>query len=97
MGTNEKISTFAAFCELITEYALINEDFVLLTTDEVTETEPFERLPQEKFIRTGSRAENALMRAAGLAIAGKKPWLNLWGAATRIYAKLSLCRSFPSA
>ena len=75
MGTNEKISTFAAFCELITEYALINEDFVLQTTDEVTETEPFERLPQEKFIRTGSRAENALMRAAGLAIAGKKPWL----------------------
>ncbi len=75
MSTNEKISTFAAFCELITEYALNNEDFLLLTTEEVTETELFDRLPPEKYIRTESSVAGALTRAAGSAIAGKKTWL----------------------
>ena len=75
MNTNEKISTFAAFCELITEYALNNEDFLLLTTEEVTETELFDRLPPEKYIRTESSVAGALTRAAGSAIAGKKTWL----------------------
>ena len=75
MSTNEKISTFAAFGELITEYALNHEDFILLATEEATETELFDKLPPEKFIPTKASAESALMRAAGKAIAGKKPWL----------------------
>lgn len=99
MSTNEKISTFAAFCELITEYALNNEDFLLLTTEEVTETELFDRLPPEKYIRTESSVAGALTRAAGSAIAGKKPGCwgaspNLRGAAMRRYARRSHCQSF---
>lgn len=49
MSTNEKISTFAAFCELITEYALNNEDFLLLTTEEVTETELLTGSPRKVY------------------------------------------------
>lgn len=75
MSINRKISTFAAFCEMIEEYASNDKDFVMLATEEITETDFFSNLHQEKFIATESPVESAILQAAGKAATGKRPWL----------------------
>ncbi|MDO5115083.1 MAG: transketolase C-terminal domain-containing protein [Synergistaceae bacterium] len=75
MDVNNMQSTFDAFCELIAEYARDDGDFVLLSTGQAAENELLDKIPEGKFIKTDSSAPNVLLRAAGLALAGKKPWL----------------------
>lgn len=74
MKKNE-MSTFSAFCEAITEYADEKDDFILLQTENIISGELSTKLPASKFIDEKIPASAALLKAAGLAIAGEKPWV----------------------
>lgn len=75
MNTDRQVSTFEAFCTIIADYARVHDDFALLLTEGVQECAEISAIPEDKIIMKGAPAHSALLRAAGLALAGAKPWV----------------------
>ena len=75
MNGNPGESTFSAFCRLSAEYAVTHEDFIMLVPEELAKTPLLDKLPADKFIVDDGCAGSRLLKAAGLAVAGKKPWV----------------------
>ena len=75
MNGNPGESTFSAFCRLSAEYAVTHEDFIMLVPEELAKTPLLDKLPADKFIVDDGCAGSRLLKAAGLALAGKKPWV----------------------
>ena len=75
MNINKPVSTFEAFCGIIADRARTNGDFVLLLTESVPECSELAAIPEDKIVMRDAPAHSALLRAAGLALSGAKPWV----------------------
>ena len=75
MNIDKPVSTFEAFCKIIADYARGHDDFALLLTENVPECRELGAIPEDKIVMTEAAAHAALLRAAGLALAGVKPWV----------------------
>lgn len=75
MNINKPVSTFEAFCGIIADRARTNGDFVLLLTESVPECAELAAIPEDKIVMRDAPAHSALLRAAGLALSGAKPWV----------------------
>lgn len=75
MNINKPVSTFEAFCGIIADRARTNGDFALLLTESVPECAELAAIPEDKIVMRDAPAHSALLRAAGLALSGAKPWV----------------------
>lgn len=75
MNINKPVSTFEAFCGIIADRAHTNGDFALLLTESVPECAELAAIPEDKIVMRDAPAHSALLRAAGLALSGAKPWV----------------------
>lgn len=75
MNINKPVSTFEAFCGIIADRARTNGDFALLLTESVPECAELAAIPEDKIVMRDAQAHSALLRAAGLALSGAKPWV----------------------
>ena len=75
MNINKPVSTFEAFCGIIADRARTNGDFALLLTENVPECAELAAIPEDKIVMRDAPAHSALLRAAGLALSGAKPWV----------------------
>ena len=75
MNINKPVSTFEAFCGIIADRARTNGDFALLLTESVPECAELAAIPEDKIVMRNVPAHSALLRAAGLALSGAKPWV----------------------
>ena len=75
MNINKPVSTFEAFCGIIADCARTNGDFALLLTESVPECAELAAIPEDKIVMRDAPAHSALLRAAGLALSGAKPWV----------------------
>lgn len=75
MNINKPVSTFEAFCGIIADRARTNGDFALLLTESVPECAELAAIPEDKIVMRDAPAHSALLRAAGLALSGVKPWV----------------------
>ncbi len=75
MNTDKPVSTFEAFCRIIGERARERGDFALLLTENVPECAELDAISEDKITARGLPAHSAILRAAGLALAGMKPWV----------------------
>lgn len=75
MKTDKRLSTFEAFCKIIADCAHEQEDFALFITDGVPDCAELSAIPADKIIMKDAPVHSALLRAAGAAIAGKRPWV----------------------
>lgn len=75
MNIDKPVSTFEAFCKIIADYARGHDDFALLLTENVPECRELGAIPEDKIVMKDAAAHAALLRAAGLALAGVKPWV----------------------
>ena len=75
MNMDKPVSTFEAFCRIIADYARGHDDFALLLTENVPECRELGAIPEDKIVMKDAAAHSALLRAAGLALAGVKPWV----------------------
>ena len=75
MNINKPVSTFEAFCGIIADRARTNGDFALLLTESVPECAELAAIPEDKIVMKDAPAHSALLRAAGLALSGAKPWV----------------------
>lgn len=75
MNINKPVSTFEAFCGIIADRARTNGDFALLLTEGVPECAELAAIPEDKIVMRDAPAHSALLRAAGLALSGAKPWV----------------------
>ena len=75
MNINKPVSTFEAFCGIIADRARTNGDFALLLTESVPECAELAAIPEDKIVMRDAQAPSALLRAAGLALSGAKPWV----------------------
>lgn len=75
MNIDKPVSTFEAFCKIIADYARGHDDFALLLTENVPECRELGAIPEDKIVMKEAAAHAALLRAAGLALAGVKPWV----------------------
>lgn len=75
MNINKPVSTFEAFCGIIADCARTNGDFALLLTESVPECAELAVIPEDKIVMRDAPAHSALLRAAGLALSGAKPWV----------------------
>ena len=75
MNIDKPVSTFEAFCGIIADRARTNGDFALLLTEGVPECAELAAIPEDKIVMRDAPAHSALLRAAGLALSGVKPWV----------------------
>lgn len=75
MNINKTASTFEAFCGIIARYARERDDFALLVAKDVPDCGALREIPEDKIISSGADAHSAILSAAGLALAGKRPWV----------------------
>ena len=75
MNIDKPVSTFEAFCGIIADRARTNGDFALLLTESVPECAELAAIPEDKIVMRDAPAHSALLRAAGLALSGAKPWV----------------------
>lgn len=75
MNINRPVSTFEAFCSIIADYARSHDDFALFVTESVPECAELSAIPEDKIVMKDATAHSALLRAAGLALSGAKPWV----------------------
>lgn len=72
---NNGRSTFSAFCSLLADLAASDENFAVIQTENIKTDELQEALALDKAEKEKLPASSVLLKAAGLALAGKKPWV----------------------
>ena len=75
MQNETKTSTWNACCEYILKEAALRDDFVLVVPARNFDDGSLEGLPEERISRAHGSDANIVMHAAGLALAGKRPWI----------------------
>lgn len=75
MLSDNRNNLWSAFSKYIYSYASKREDFILLATEGAMRSSLIEKLPQNKIYSPVLDDRNIIMAAAGLALAGKRPWV----------------------
>lgn len=79
MSIDKSFSMFETFCNLIAGHLEGKGDFVLIADEVLSETAALSSLSEAEFVKGVPSVQAALLRAAGYALSGKKPWV-LWNA-----------------
>ncbi|NLX75124.1 MAG: transketolase [Synergistaceae bacterium] len=75
MKNNKLESTWEIFCDILPKYAVKRDDFIVLPTESIKKTALLKNLPKDKVFAPIVGEFNLVNNAAGLALAGKRPWI----------------------
>lgn len=98
MADSTKISTWDAFCRFIEGYSQTDEDFALVAFCGEEDAFNLPQVTSDKILVCSDKEPDAILRAAGIAISGKKTWIIGSAAllASRSYPQIREALAVPS-